>query len=175
MKNITGQVEIITNLPKIVSGKFKKFYFDDIWSLCINIFFYLHKQLSWFQNFPERGPLFCQASEININLHCMASLFMNAGSQSGWMFLHWLPRKTSFSTRRFSNKYWYHHYEQLLGLCSSAIFLWFNWVIFFYVDFLDSILSRAVILRKVCWGPDQHHVKYIAWPSPHFSKHYHSR
>ena len=47
-----------------------------------------------------------------------------------------------------------------------------NWLIFFDFDFLDSILSRAVILRIVWWGSDQHHVKYIAWPSPHSSKHY---
>ena len=50
-----------------------------------------------------------------------------------------------------------------------------NCLIFLDVDFLDSILSRAVVLGKVWWGPDPHHVKYIAWPSPYFSKYYRAR
>ena len=59
-----------------------------------------------------------------------------------------------------------------LGLCSSAIFFSIRLIDFFHVDVLDSIMSRALVLGKVWWGPDQHHVKYIAWPSPHFSKRY---
>ena len=33
---------------------------------------------------------------------------------------------------------------------------------FFDVYVFDSIMLRALVLGKVWWGPDQHHVNYIA-------------
>ena len=46
---------------------------------------------------------------------------------------------------------------------------------FFRCQVFDSIMSHALVLGKVWWGPDQHHVNYIAWPSTHFSKRYRAR
>ena len=61
-------------------------------------------------------------------------------------------------------------------MCSSATFCDpINYLIFLDVNFLDSILSRTVVLGKVWWGPDHYHVKYIAWSSPHFSKYCRAR
>ena len=72
--------------------------------------------------------------------------------------------------------YW--HWEAEMRAGSRAVLISHSFSIrligyfFFNVDVLDLIMSHTLVLGKVWWGPDQHHVKYIAWPSPHFSKRY---